>query len=192
MDKVLTCKICNNQSHNYPFTARERMLGLDDEFEYFECSNCKCIQIIEIPEDMNRYYPGNYYSYQPPVFAYKSTGIRHFIKKNLASYCNGSFNPLGALLSLYYENPFAWLKPKMANFKTKILDIGCGAGRILLSMHRSGYQNLTGIDPYNKEDIYYKNGVKVYKKNIFEVTEKYDLVMFDIILSNIWIPQKIF
>jgi hypothetical protein len=52
MKTALTCKICNNQSHNQSFTAKERMLGLNDNFEYFECANCNCIQIIEIPENI--------------------------------------------------------------------------------------------------------------------------------------------
>jgi SAM-dependent methyltransferase len=191
MNKILTCKICNNQRQNYSFIARERMLGLNDEFEYFECSNCNCIQIVEIPEDMNRYYPVNYYSYQQPIFTYKSTGFRKIFKKSLASYYSGNFNPLGALVSLHYENPFKWLRPKMANFKTKILDIGSGAGRVLLSMQRSGYQNLTGIDPYNKEDIFYENGVKVYKRDLFEITEKYDLIMLHHSFEHMETPKDI-
>ena len=191
MDSTLKCKICNNSAHNLSFTARERMLGLNDEFEYFECSNCKCIQIIKIPENIDHYYPDNYYSYQNPSFASKLTGIRFLIKKSLATYCQGRFNPVGFLLSLYYENPFTWLKPNIANFKTKILDVGCGAGRLLISMQRSGYKNLTGIDPYNKEDIFYDNGVKVYKKDIYEVTEKYDLIMLHHSFEHMESPKNI-
>jgi 2-polyprenyl-3-methyl-5-hydroxy-6-metoxy-1,4-benzoquinol methylase len=191
MKTALTCKICNNQSHNQSFTAKERMLGLNDNFEYFECANCNCIQIIEIPENMDRYYPDNYYSYQNPSFATKLTGLRFQIKKSLAAYCQGRFNLTGFLLSLYYENPFTWLKPNMATFKTKILDVGCGAGRLLISMQRSGYNNLTGIDPYNKEDIFYDNGVTVYKKEIFEVTEKYDLIMLHHSFEHMGNPKDI-
>lgn len=58
------CRICGNKNGNKPFTAKERMLGLNDEFEYFECSNCMCLQISEIPTDMDRYYLEGYYSYQ--------------------------------------------------------------------------------------------------------------------------------
>jgi SAM-dependent methyltransferase len=191
MKTLLTCKICNNQSHNQLFTARERMLGLNDEFEYFECANCNCLQIIEIPENMDRYYPDNYYSYQNPSFATKLTGLRYQIKKSLAAYCQGRFNLPGFLLALYYENPFTWLKPKMATFKTKILDVGCGAGRLLISMQRSGYKNLTGIDPYNREDIFYDNGVTVYKKELFEVTEKYDLIMLHHSFEHMGNPKDI-
>lgn len=187
----LTCKICYNKSHNQSFTAKERMLGLNDEFEYFECSNCKCIQIIEIPENIGDYYPGNYYSYQNPSFAKKLTGIRFLIKKCLAAYYQGKLNPAGFLLSMFYENPFTWLKPGMANFNTKILDVGCGAGRLLISMQRSGYKNLTGIDPYNREDIFYENGVKVYKKDVFDVTEKYDLIMLHHSFEHMESPKDI-
>lgn len=171
------CRICGNSTNNLSFIAKERMLGMNDEFEYFECSNCMCIQISEIPGNIDNYYPAGYYSYRQPVFATKLTGIRYFLKHSLAKYYMGKFSPAGFILSLFYENPFNWLKPNLVNFNSKILDVGCGAGRLLLSMNRSGYTNLTGIDPYNSEDIFYDNGVKVFKKNVFEINEQYDLVM---------------
>lgn len=171
------CRICGNSTNNRPFIAKERMLGLNDEFEYFECSNCMCIQISVVPVNIDRYYPDSYYSYQQPVFATKLTGIRYFLKHSLAKYYSGKFSLTGLLLSLFYENPFTWLKPNVVNFKSKILDVGSGTGRLLLSMKRSGYQNLTGIDPYNSEDLFYNNGIKVIRKDVFEMDEQYDLVM---------------
>lgn len=176
-DKVYTCKVCGNYTDNRPFTATERMLGLNDKFEYFECAGCLCIQISEIPQNMDRYYPVSYYSYREPVFPTRLTGIRYFLKHSLAKYYMGKISPVGFILSLFYENPFSWLKPRVINFNSKILDVGCGTGRLLLSMNRSGYKNLTGIDPYNKEDIFYGNGVRVFKRSVFEVNEQYDLVM---------------
>ncbi len=172
-----TCKVCGNSTDNKSFIARERMLALNDEFEYFECNDCLCIQISEIPQNMDRYYPVSYYSYREPVFPTKLTGVRYFLKHSLAKYYMGKFSPVGFILSLFYENPFTWLKPNLVSFNSKILDVGCGTGRLLLSMNRSGYTNLTGIDPYNSEDIFYDNGVKVFKKNVFEIKEQYDLVM---------------
>jgi len=191
MDKALNCKICGNHMYNKYFIAKERMLGLNDDFEYFECSNCNCIQINEIPNNISKYYPDNYYSFQEPVFATKLTGLRYLIKKSLAGFYIGRVNLIGSILSMYYSNPFSWLKPNMANFKSKILDVGCGAGRLLLSMQRSGYKNLTGIDPYNKEDIFYDNGVTVYKKDIYEITEKYDLIMLHHSFEHMESPKDI-
>lgn len=40
------------------------MFGFRDEFTYFECSKCGCIQIIEIPRNMGKYYTPNYYSFK--------------------------------------------------------------------------------------------------------------------------------
>jgi len=185
------CRICGNNTNNRSFIAKERMLGMNDEFEYFECSNCLSIQICEIPKDIDRYYPTNYYSYREPVFATKLTGIRYILKKSLAEYYSGKFNLIGSLLSPFYENPFTWLKPNVVNFTSKILDVGSGTGRLLLSMKRSGYQNLTGIDPYNSEDIFYDNGVKVLKKDVFEIDEKYDLIMLHHSFEHMQNPKEI-
>ncbi len=185
------CRICGNSTNNLSFIAKERMLGMNDEFDYFECSNCLCIQISEIPKDIDRYYPVNYYSYKEPVFASKLTGIRYFLKKSLAGYSLGRFNLVGFLLSQFYENPFTWLKPNVVNFKSKILDVGSGTGRLLLSMKRSGYQNLTGIDPYNSEDIFYDSGVKVFKKDIFEIDEQFDLIMLHHSFEHMQNPKAI-
>ena len=191
MEAESICKICGNHVHNRCFIATERLLGLNDQFEYFECSNCKCLQIKEIPPNMDRYYPDHYYSYQQPVFATKLTGLRYFMKKSLAAHYSGRFNFAGLLLSMYYDNPFSWLRPNMANFNSKILDVGCGKGRLLLSMQRSGFKNLTGIDPYNKEDIFYGNKLAVYKKEIFDVNERYDLIMLHHSFEHMESPKSV-
>lgn len=191
MDKVVSCKICGNNLHNHYFVAKERMLGINDEFDYFECADCGCIQIEEIPVNMNPYYSNDYYSYKVPFFKTKLTGLRFILKNNLAKYFSGNFTLIGFMMSIFYEDPFPWLKPNIVNFNSKILDIGCGSGRLLLSMRRSGYKNLTGIDPYIKEDIFYSNGVTVYQKNIFEMEDRYDLVMLHHSFEHMESPKDI-
>ena len=57
-----TCKVCQNSEHNKTFIAREMMFGVRDEFEYFECSNCGCVQIAEVPSNLAKYYPAEYLS----------------------------------------------------------------------------------------------------------------------------------
>ncbi len=54
------CRICGNSRDNPCHVFRERMYGLGDEYPYFECSLCGCLQIGQIPEDLSRAYPSGY------------------------------------------------------------------------------------------------------------------------------------
>src|ERR1700676_3435079 len=59
----MICQICSNAHGNRSFQAKEMMFGLRDTFEYFECGSCQCVQLAEIPADLSRYYPSNYYAF---------------------------------------------------------------------------------------------------------------------------------
>ncbi len=38
--------------------------GTEEEFEYFVCEHCKCLQIAEIPENLGDYYGEQYFSFR--------------------------------------------------------------------------------------------------------------------------------
>jgi SAM-dependent methyltransferase len=185
------CKICGNKSDNELIIATERLLGLGDKFDYFVCSRCFCLQIKDIPEDIDKYYPPSYYSFQEPMFPSKLNRLNFFLKKSLINHYMGYFDITGFLLSFFYKHPFTWIRKKEIHFDTKILDIGSGSGRKLLSLQRSGFRNLTGIDPFIDEDIYYENGVKILKKDISETNEKYDFIMLHHSFEHMPDPEEI-
>src|ERR1035437_10617754 len=60
----MNCRICQSAEVSLSVVTREMMFGLRDEFTYFECAVCGCVQIQDIPADLGRYYPQNYYSFQ--------------------------------------------------------------------------------------------------------------------------------
>jgi hypothetical protein len=63
MDNVV-CRICGQSSKsNTEYSVKEMMFGFRDEFTYFECANCGCLQILKIPTDISKYYPSKYYSF---------------------------------------------------------------------------------------------------------------------------------
>lgn len=57
------CRICGAQGEFASYLAREMMQNTRDEFEYFVCGSCECLQIAEVPENLGNYYGENYYSF---------------------------------------------------------------------------------------------------------------------------------
>src|SRR5206468_2718584 len=57
------CRLCGNDAGNRAFVAREMMFGLREAFDYFECAACGCLQIAQVPRDLSKYYPPQYYSF---------------------------------------------------------------------------------------------------------------------------------
>jgi SAM-dependent methyltransferase len=172
----MKCRICGNSQENQIHEAREMMFGYRDLFRYFQCAQCECLQIIDILPDMSKYYPDNYYSYReipnPNI-------IKKFLVKSRNEYAFWEKGLVGKFL--YANYPKADLRDigrLVRQRDAKILDVGCGTGRLLHSLRELGMNNLLGIDPYNAKDLQYKNGVQIQKKEIREVRGKWDLVMF--------------
>jgi SAM-dependent methyltransferase len=165
-------------------------LGLREEFEYFECSKCGCLQIEEVPLDLSKYYPDNYYSYlvDRPSLEHPKTGVRSvrvkLIIKILSRHYFSKKNFLGAWIakrsSVANDYPY-WVRRQRLNLglhsNSSILDVGCGKGKLLLDLSELGFSNLLGIDPFLKDDVIYKNGVRVLSKNLEQLTQEFDLVM---------------
>lgn len=172
------CRICGNAEGNKTYSVKEMMFGFNEMFEYFECSKCNCLQIEKIPEDLSRYYPEGYYSYAPPrVIA--TNPVKKYFKRLLVANVIGRKNPVGWLLSKLFEiPPFAvWMREAGADFVDAILDVGSGAGELLLNMESLGFTNLIGIDPFIAEDIFYDNGVSILKMSLDEVEGEFDVIM---------------
>lgn len=73
----------------------------------------------------------------------------------------------------------------------RILDVGCGAGKLLSKMAREGYSFLHGCDPFIKDNIFYKNGVKIYKKAIHEMDGEYDWIFLSDSFEHVTDPDEV-
>lgn len=68
------CRICGAEGMFDSYLVREMLQGSREEFEYFTCLECNCLQIAEIPADLGQYYGKDYHSYaqeELPDFHYK-------------------------------------------------------------------------------------------------------------------------
>lgn len=131
------CKICGAEANHKLYHIKEMFFGSGEEFSYFECDRCQCMQIVAIPENLGEYYGNEYYSFNVPKMPEIVAGQRN---------------------------------------ETRILDVGCGAGKWLIEKYAQGHTNLFGCDPFIEKDIYYEPCIRIKKCTIHEMQGTFDLI----------------
>jgi len=188
---VTTCKVCGNTNNNQLHHIKEMQLGLREMFTYMECGNCGLMQLQNIPADLGKYYPNEgYYSFNLGLDVRQKADTLRRIKASYLIY--GKNKLLGSLLSIGYKAPgyYGWMKNAGVKYDDAILDVGTGNGSLLLSLFKIGFTNLTGIDPFIVKDQQY-GSINIYKKNIFEVTQQFDLIMLHHAFEHMDEPLKV-
>lgn len=172
------CGICQNTSGNRNYVVQEMMLGTREKFAYFKCAVCGCLQIHNVPADIARYYPNTYYSLQPQENK-KNSFLKKILKKQRLKYCLGERSFTNKIVTKLYKPPqyFKWFEGLNLKTDSKILDVGCGSGDLLLGMSNEGFTNLSGVDPFIANDIRYKNNVTIHKCDISDLRSKFDCIM---------------
>lgn len=186
------CRICGNTSNNKKFVIREMMFGYNDLFPYFECASCGCLQIENVPPDMTRYYPGSYYSFkarsspvEPQSFIPK---LRRLLRRKIDNIVTFQkrFSPIlkhifpdhTLIRTLKHYLPPNGLSGTDIKENSRVLDLGCGSGKLLLALNRAGVKNLLGVDAYIEKDIEYSKNFKILKSTIGQIEGSFDCIMF--------------
>ncbi len=175
---MISCQICGNRRDNRLFYPREMMFGRDERFEYVECADCGCLQLAQIPQNLGDYYPAQYYSYRQP----KQKQLAPFLVRLRALRTRaflGDGGPVGRVLARLSRRPghFEWFSRGRVGLASRILDVGCGSGGLLLKLQREGFSNLLGADVFIERDLDYGNGVRILKRPIAALEGEFDFVM---------------
>ncbi|TDO26404.1 methyltransferase family protein [Sediminibacterium goheungense] len=186
----MKCRICHNEDNNSVFSTREMMFGFRDTFTYIECVLCGTVQISEIPSNIGKYYPSDYYSYTQNKS--DSFSFKDWRKGKVFQYYYGKKTIIGFLLAAFSSKPPLWMKKDYFDLNHKILDVGSGSGKLLLEMKRGGFKYLTGADPFINANIQYESGVTIFKKAFTTIDEKFDCVMFHHSFEHMDNPEEIF
>lgn len=174
------CRICGFSGQSPTYQVPEMMFGLKEEFSYFQCSECQCLQIEEFPSDMSPYYKQNYYSLtQSPESLYPNI-FETWARKNRDRYAVLNEGIWGRIISLLHpaESDMACLSHVNLNRKSRIVDIGCGTGFLLYFLKEAGFENVLGIEPNLDKDLKYPNGLIIRKAQVHDLDEEQDLFMF--------------
>ncbi|WP_048190867.1 class I SAM-dependent methyltransferase [Methanobacterium sp. SMA-27] len=177
----MICKICNNSIDNKKFQIKEMMFGTKYEFDYIECSKCGCLQIAEIPQNIAEYYPSDFYSFKDNLL---ENPIKRYLRMKRNEYAYFKRGLIGKFMfNRYPPYFFDKLEKLEIDLDFKILDVGCGSGRLLYSFKALGFKNLTGIDPFIDKTVN-NNEISIYKKTIHELEDSYDLIILKNVLEH--------
>jgi SAM-dependent methyltransferase len=157
----MNCVICKG-TNGAVHIVREMMFGTRDEFPYWECSACGCLQIAEFPKNLADYYPPDYYSFSAHAMASQLWMYRACF---LAPRLVGLVRKPGVTFQSVID-----IKPKPGS---RVLDVGCGGGKMVGILRGLGV-DAHGIDPFVETETAY-----VRRTRLEETTAKgWDLIMF--------------
>ena len=171
----MECPICGVNKNNQIFKVKEMQMGLREEFEYVECSNCGCLFIKEIPEDIGKYYDNDYAPHK-----HEDNLFDKFSKKLFGMYMANNF-----IIKLIFDKRVTittrfWnslVEKNIINLDSSILDVGCGDGNFLNVLKKGGFKDLTGLDLFI-DDNNMLEGITIYKSSLedFKSDKKFDLI----------------
>lgn len=185
-----TCRICGVQDNHPIYDVREMMFGTREIFHYFQCTACGCLQIDEIPEDLGRFYPPDYYSFSlKPISPKHSALYRWLQKQRCRTMLFGRGFKLNALLKSHIELPKELFekaggigtgevlrKSGVTDFSASFLDVGCGTySNWLTHLAGLGFRNLVGADPFINADQHHGN-IRIFKRELDDIVGKFDLI----------------
>jgi SAM-dependent methyltransferase len=187
------CRVCRSGSSSKSYAVREMMFGSREVFDYQQCDDCGSLQISEIPDEQTlaRHYPANYYSYSA------ESGLRQQARRWLMLQRDkvtvGSGNVLGQIINALKPASDAYsiniLQAAGVRREQKILDVGCGAGTLLDQLAGLGFTRLMGIDPFIARDMRTGRGVEIRKMRLSDVTDKFDVIMFNHSFEHVLNPE---
>jgi SAM-dependent methyltransferase len=151
------------------------MFGTREAFRYLECGACGCLSLLDVPSDMSRYYPPGYYAYT------RDGSVKAALRIARARYAVGRFSPLGWLATVIFGRDYAMRSLGSARIAPadRVLDVGCGSGQLLCTMHALGYCELSGVDPFIEAEIFHDNGIRIRRTALAEIAPAFDVIMFN-------------
>jgi 2-polyprenyl-3-methyl-5-hydroxy-6-metoxy-1,4-benzoquinol methylase len=123
----------------YAYTGTDLLMGLPGEFIYAECPKCATVfqAPMPTPDQIGAFYPEAYEPYKPGKTKERNPLERCVLRTQYGyTHLQGGLPSwIGKMVALFsYKNAIPYQK------NGRLLDIGCGGGKFLLSMQHLGWQ----------------------------------------------------
>lgn len=175
----MNCRICGEKFKGRYIELKGICYGTEGVWDYFQCQSCGCLQIRDIPENLDDYYDSDtYYSLNT-----SQRGFRTRMWNHLFQYQITGQGFLGKLIEIVFPSNYKFMRS--ASKDALILDIGCGDGQRLRQLQWMGFKNLYGLEPNIRENIVYRNKdgeIIIYKGSFggnLQIEEKFDYIVFE-------------
>src|SRR5213594_710337 len=95
-----TCKICSTEAEHESYRVREMQFGTREEFIYFQCVHCGCLQLRDIPANLAKYYPDYYPAFSSVSvngITFLNNTVRKYAKRKIIDHRLGGSSLVGKL-----------------------------------------------------------------------------------------------
>jgi 2-polyprenyl-3-methyl-5-hydroxy-6-metoxy-1,4-benzoquinol methylase len=162
-------------------------------FTYAYCEVCKTLTHTEPNFDASPYYQGRYYSHslkKENVVKTAALRVRNAATAFAPSWlseavCAISEHPVLPRLRPILRGDFG----RAITAKHRWIDIGCGAGSLLRDMRGIGFTDLTGADPFMREERH-ERGFRLLRSDGVSLNQVFDVVMMHHSLEHVPHPEE--
>jgi SAM-dependent methyltransferase len=195
MSQSVSCPLCARGTGAAPLDVAEMMFGWDESFTYLTCAECGTVWLPEVPDDLGRYYPEDYYSVDTdPEHALGRPGVRQFASAVARSVLFGSSRLASTARRAVRMRQFHSYVTVLEGIaaagmpkgkETRVLDVGCGSGIMIYALALAGVKAPMGVDPFAPADRTFDNGALLVRRELDDVEGTFDLIMFHHSLEHV-------
>ncbi|WP_246189602.1 class I SAM-dependent methyltransferase [Methylacidimicrobium cyclopophantes] len=170
------------------------ILGSFERFLYFQCLECGCLQIGEIPSNIADYYRHQYHARILELQAPAPKAFSELCKRKAAGLLLSAPIGEGAIpwpLRKIFPG-FLWQFRELGlRLDSPILDYGCGRAHLLLRLRKWGFRRLFGLDPYLPAQELVEEGITLRKGDWTILRGSFDLLILNHVIEHLEEPLTV-